>query len=210
MSDSDQRAWDRREFLRASALLAAVAGLPLSACSTDGLDPAEAPSRQQRDMLSAVAQLVIPRTDTPGAGDVGTGDFVILALAHGLEGSRAKVPGNAGPDQLRHRRRDGSLDHLAWLEWQLNNRSGGDWQGKEAAARSEALAMLDAEAFAEGVRDHPWRTIKGLILTGYYTSEVGGSQELRFELVPGRFDPDLPVTPETRAWSSDWTAVDFG
>ena len=210
MSDSDQPGWDRREFLRASALLAAVAGLPLSACSTDGLDPAEAPSRQQREMLSAVAQLVIPRTDTPGAGDVGTGDFVILALAHGLEGSRAKVPGSAGADQLRHRRRDGSLDHLTWLEWQLNNRSGGNWQGKEAAARSEALAMLDAEAFAEGVRDHPWRTIKGLILTGYYTSEVGGSQELRFELVPGRFDPDLPVTPETRAWSSDWTAVDFG
>jgi len=52
--------------------------------------------------------------------------------------------------------------------------------------------------------------VKGLILTGYYTSEVGGARELRYELVPGRYDPKVPITPETRAWSSDWTAVDFG
>ena len=75
------------------------------------------------------------------------------------------------------------------------------------------LYMLGGEkdiAYANGMDGHPWRTIKTLILTGYYTSEVGASQELRFELVPGRWDPALPVTAETRACSSDWTAVDFG
>ena len=72
------------------------------------------------------------------------------------------------------------------------------------------LAKLDGEAFAEGAQDHPWKVIKGLILTGYYTSEVGGSKELRYELVPGRWDPDLPLKPTDRAFSSDWTAVDFG
>jgi hypothetical protein len=47
----------------------------------------------------------------------------------------------------------------------------------------------------------PWHTIKNLILIGYYTSEVGGSQELQYELVPTRFDPDLPMTSATRAYS---------
>ena len=72
------------------------------------------------------------------------------------------------------------------------------------------MTALDAEAYVEGVREHPWRTIKALILTGYYTSEPGGSQELQFNLVPGTYEPDVPVTGQTRAFSSDWTAVDFG
>ena len=48
-----------------------------------------------------------------------------------------------------------------------------------------------------------------LILTAYYTSETGGSRELQYELVPGKWEPDLPFVPGSRAWSSDWTAVEF-
>lgn len=72
------------------------------------------------------------------------------------------------------------------------------------------LEAYDAAAFAPDQKDHPWKKIKALILTGYYTSEVGASRELQYELVPGRFDPDLPLPADNRSWSSDWTAVDFG
>ena len=54
-----------------------------------------------------------------------------------------------------------------------------------------------------------WPRLKGLILIGYYTSEIGASQELRYILVPGHFDPDVPLEPGDRAWSSDWTGVKF-
>jgi hypothetical protein len=109
-----------------------------------------------------------------------------------------------------YRRRDGSLRYLAWLESTLDHAAGGDFlrHGRERCARW--LAKLDADAFAEGAEFSPWKAIKGLILTGYYTSEAGASRELRYELVPGKWEWDLPVTPGTRAYSSDWTAVDFG
>ena len=61
--------------------------------------------------------------------------------------------------------------------------------------------MLDARAFARPVDAtlspalQQWPTIKGLILIGYYTSEIGASQELRYVLVPGRFDPDVKLEP---------------
>lgn len=207
MSEPASLGWDRRDFLGGATLLAALLGLPLSACMPRG---DAAPSERQRGLLRAVSQLVIPRTGTAGAGDVGVGDFVILALAHGLEKSRDPLAPEAAAPFKRHLRRDGSLDHVAWLEAELDRRAGGDFVKLPVAEQATRLGALDAEAYAEGVRDHPWRTLKALVLTGYYTSQVGGSQELRFELVPGRYDPDLPVTPATRAWSSDWTAVDFG
>lgn len=210
MTKTQAGAWDRRDFLGGAALLALALGLPIAAVKLSDLPADEAPTDRQRLLLREVSQLVIPRTATAGAGDVGAGDFVILALAHGLEKSRVVLPQGAAADYLPHRRADGSLDQVRWLEAALDKRAGGDFLKQGAAQRSQALAALDAEAYAEGVKDHPWRTVKALILTGYYTSEVGGSKELRFELVPGRYDPDLPVTPETRAYSSDWTAVDFG
>lgn len=210
MTKTQAGGWDRRDFLGGAALLALALGLPIAAVKLSDLPADEAPTERQRLLMREVSQLIIPRTATAGAGDVGAGDFAILALAHGLEKSRVVLPQGAAADYLPHRRADGSLDQVRWLEAALDKRAGGDFLELSADQRSQTLAALDAEAYAEGVKEHPWHTVKALVLTGYYTSEVGGSQELRFELVPGRYDPDLPVTPETRAYSSDWTAVDFG
>lgn len=201
--------WQRRDFGKGAALLALALGIPVAAVEFSGLDPAAAPSPRRRLLLRQVSQLVIPRTDTPGAGDVGAGDFVLLALAHGLEGTSKPVVTPLQSGFTRFVRGDASFDHAGWLEAELDQRANGDFLALPGAGQSKLLETLDKEAYAaEG--DHPWKPLKALILTGYYTSQPGGSQELRYELVPGRFDPDLPADKNTRAFSSDWTAVDFG
>lgn len=203
--------WGRREFLGAGTLLALCVGLPAMVASWDTLDEEDSPSERQRELMALVADLVIPRTDTPGASDVGTGDFVLLALSHGLSGTRNPVAHSAiTPDIAPFLRRDGSLRHANWLERTLNRAGNGDFLRLSPAQRATTLGRIDAAAMAQGAPWSPWAAIKGLILTGYYTSEIGGSRELRYELVPGRFDPDLPLLPSDRAWSSDWTAVEFG
>lgn len=210
MTDTPQSGWNRRDFVGAATLFALAVGMPASVAALSDLADEDAPSERQLALLREVSQLVLPATDTPGAGDAGVGDFVALALAHGLEGSRRRLGADADPAWSAFRRRDGSLDHVAWLEATLNRLASGNFLAAGPQGRAALLAQLDAQAFAPDVRGHPWRTIKGLILTGYYTSEIGAARELRFELTPGRFDPDLPLEPGDRAYSSDWTAVDFG
>lgn len=209
MAEAIRRGWDRRDFLQGGALLALAIGVPGAAVALSRLDPDDAPTRAQQTMMRTVAQLVLPRTDTPGAGDVGAGEFALLGLAHGLEGARKLIGGDAMPNLQPFRRPDGSLRHAAWLERELDRRSRGQFLARGAAEQAQALGSLDAEAFA-APGDHPWKIVKALILTGYYTSEAGGSQELRYEPVPGKWDPDLPLKPGDRAISNDWTAVDFG
>ncbi|MFN3468609.1 MAG: gluconate 2-dehydrogenase subunit 3 family protein [Novosphingobium sp.] len=206
---AEPRGWHRRDFLGAAALVALALGVPAAAVSLTRLDPADAPTDRQRALMREVAQLVIPRTSTPGAGDVGAGDFAIVALAHGLEGARRPFA-PSDPADARFLRTDGSIRHVAWLERALDRAAGGDFLARPAAERHALLSALDAAAYAAGAAQSPWRPVKALILTGYYTSEPGGAQELRYEPVPGRFDPDLPLTPGFRAISNDWTAVDFG
>ena len=196
-------AWNRRDFLKTAGQVALAFGLAPGA-----LAAVAAPDPATRALLREVAQLVIPATDTPGAGDVGAGDFVALALAHGLADAHRPLSGALRAELAPFVDAAGVLDHPRWLAAALDAAAGGSFMGA-GVDRAGLLARVDAAAFA-GPADHPWRRIKTLILTGYYTSEAGGSQELRYELIPGRWDPDLPATGDTRALSSDWTAVDFG
>jgi len=201
---------DRREFLAGAMLFALACGLPAEATSGIWLDPAEAPSPRLSRLLRTVCQLVIPHTDTAGAGDVAVGAFLSLAFAHGLESTREPLRDVPADWPLRA---DGSLRYDLWLEQALRARAGEDFLRITPAKQVAILSALDAQAFILGpppAVPSPWVKIKALILIGYYTSEEGASKELQYNLIPGRWDADIPLTPGARAYSSDWTAVEFG
>jgi len=42
---------------------------------------------------------------------------------------------------------------------------------------------------------------KELLMSAYYLSEVGATQELRLEEVPGPFRGDIPVSEVGRSWA---------
>jgi Gluconate 2-dehydrogenase subunit 3 len=66
------------------------------------------------------------------------------------------------------------------------------------APRSRAPA---AQAI-EGVPAHYFRMMKELALLGYFTSEIGYTQAMRYVESPGRFDPCVPFTPGEKTWAS--------
>lgn len=196
----------RRTILGGGLALAGAALTPAQVWAQVAAAPPSKLPRRAQQLLDRVCDLTIPDTDTPGAVKAGVPAFVALAIAHGVSRSDAPVAealftGGKAPAGA------GLLD---WLGFELDLRAGGAFLSARPDAQEKALAGLDAAAYAKGGEKSPWRILKGLIVTGYYTSEIGGSQELRFELVPGHFDPDVAVGPGERAWSSDWTAVDFG
>lgn len=196
----------RRLFIMSSLALSGMALTPAQVwAQVDQAAPPPIFPRTQQ-MLNRVCDLTIPDTQTPGAVKAGVPAFVLMALAHGLSGT-GRPP---QPDQFSGGTAPAGAGWLDWLGFELDLKAGGNFLAAKPAAQARALADLDAAAYAKGGEKSPWRTLKGLIVTGYYTSEIGGSQELYFELVPGRFDPDVPVGPHDRAWSNDWTAVDFG
>ena len=46
-----------------------------------------------------------------------------------------------------------------------------------------------------------FRQLKELTLAGYYTSEVGATEELQWVAAPGRYDADAPLSDIGRAWA---------
>jgi hypothetical protein len=84
----------------------------------------------------------------------------------------------------------------------------------------QAVSRLDAVAYAEGEppgwlavwqRGAPmptegevgvkYRWLKSFIALVYYSTEIGATQELQFELVPGRWESDAPLSEIGRTWA---------
>ncbi|AHE55116.1 gluconate 2-dehydrogenase subunit 3 family protein [Sphingomonas sanxanigenens] len=201
VEDSPAGGPDRRQILGGALVLGVLAGTPLAIWDRARAAQGDGAAASEKLLLTRLADLVVPNTDTAGAVVAGVPAFVEMALIHGLEDTAS----NAGGDRKR-----GGLVLLDAVSHDLNRLGRGDFLSLAKDRQFAVLEAYDADAFGADAKDHPWRKIKALILTGYYTSEIGASRELQYELVPGRWEPNLPLPADNRSWSSDWTAVDFG
>ena len=125
----------------------------------------------------------MPRTDTPGARDALVPQrFDALMQNWASADTRAKF--SALLDEADAMARAAGASGLAAMP---------------SAKQLEVVTAFDRAKFA----DPAYRKFKNLILSLYYISEPGATQELRYEHVPGAWEPNIPVTADTRAWAID-------
>ena len=135
-------------------------------------------------MLARIADLIIPETDTPGAVSAGVPGFIDRMLAEwaSTETQRQFV---AGFDDIERRAVDAGMQSFI---------------GASAERQFELLVQLDREAFADASTDAFFRRMKKLVLFSYFSSEPGATQALRYDRVPGRYDPCMSLEEDGRAW----------
>ena len=180
---ADNFGLDRRALLQSAILLVGgtMAGLPDLAFATAPTKTFFTPA--ERAVLDSVCAALIPRTDTPGALEAGVPAFIDAMMTNWAAPKTAE----------RFRSVLDNIDNAARTE------SGKGFVALTATERDTRLAAFDAAAFAKN--DWDWRRFKSLALTGYYLSEPGATQELRYELVPGVWEPAVKMGPDTRAWA---------
>jgi hypothetical protein len=141
-------------------------------------------SAQDVALLDEVADTILPDTKTPGAKAAHVGPFMALMVTDTYDDAQQAVF------------RDGVR--------KLNEAS---FMTKTPAQRLAFLEQLDREqkasmdARAQGAPPHYFRQMKELTLFGYFTSEIGCTQAMRYRETPGRFDPCVPYTPGETTWA---------
>jgi hypothetical protein len=185
----------RREALRRVSLLLGGATLVgqsawLAGCATDGAPrPGSAVSFDAAEiaLLDEIADTILPETSTPGAKAAGVGPFIALMVRDVY-----------GPEDQRTFR-----DGLVTLERECRKLYGSDFMTATPAQRTELLTKLDREVYLQrnGRAPDYFRMLKELTLLGYFTSEIGYTQAMRYVETPGRFDPCVPYTPGEKAWA---------
>lgn len=138
-------------------------------------------SAEQVSLLEQVCETIIPATDTPGAIAAGVPSFMREMLAQWASAkSRAEVASVLE-----------AIDQRAW------RRFGAAFLELSAEGRLEVVRAFDEELM--GRQDPAYGKFKYLVLVGYYQSEIGATQELRYELVPGAWRSCVPLSEIGRA-----------
>lgn len=201
---------DRRAALRRiSLVLGGAVAAPIWAGVLGGCQsgPAEVPytpqalTPDQYDVLTTLTERILPQTDSPGATQAGVNRFIDQMLHTWFEpADRDRLI--AGLDDVDARAQTAHQEGFTALD---------------EAQQTELMHALDTEAYPdlddmsiEGreafvlelqeVGPRFFAMLKQLTLAGYYTSEVGATQELKVNPM-GIYNGNLPYADVGRAWA---------
>jgi hypothetical protein len=157
------------------------------------------------ELLTAVADTLIPATDTPGAVGVGVPEAFNKLVANWASPKRrgellaalTAIDTKAGgfvalPPAKRFEFLDAhdKAGTAPPVTTQLKEEKDADMAGSPGYTK-------DAKTPAEDPTPD-YAKLKELLVTLYYLSEIGATVELRYEHNPGSWEPSIPVTAETR------------
>jgi hypothetical protein len=158
-------------------------------------------SNDEVAFFNEVGEIIIPRTDSPGAKDANVGSIMSILLADcyspvqqkavkiGIESLRSKAKTRYAKDflLLTHEQRIALLSSI----------------DEEADMQNKKTVFANSSSNEnELVLPHYFTIIKQLVLFSFFSSEVGATKVLRYEAIPGSYDGDLPYKKGDKAWAT--------
>ena len=161
--------------------------------------PVNAFAPDKRTLVSAMCETLIPKTDTPGAVDANVPKFLELLYDQWM----------AEPEKALFDKGIADADQRAQAM------HGAAFAKCDAGAQKAVLELIEEE---QG--DHPWfafggesvtdtRTdipfmalFKEITVTGFFMSEVGAQEVLRYDPMSGVFDGDTSLTYDESSWAA--------
>ena len=149
-------------------------------------------------LMEEIAEIMIPRTTTPGAKDVGVPAFIDTMLREVYDPS----------DQHRYRL---GLSEFAAGAWRIRGHEFLDLNGAERkalvqSAHDSAVAEELRQKALHGTLLRPFILMtKELCMLGFFTSQVGATQVLQYVAVPGAYRGCVPIKEagQGKTWAQE-------
>jgi hypothetical protein len=208
---------DRRELLK---MIAALTGgvviggeVFLSGCKTSDNTAVTGFSADDIAFLDEVAETILPKTKSPGAKDAAVGQFMTVMVNDCYEPEEQSTF-HEGMKKLDDASQTKYKEKFVKLTAEQKNellvsldKEAKEYQGKKFAFDKEQNAKAKAELDKgnsykrQTMASHYFTMMKQLTLLGFFTSEPGATQALRYVAVPGRYDGSMPYKKGDRAWA---------
>ncbi|MBX2841046.1 MAG: gluconate 2-dehydrogenase subunit 3 family protein [Flammeovirgaceae bacterium] len=144
------------------------------------------------NFLDEVGDTILPTTaSSPGAKAAKIGEFMKVIVTDCYEEKDQKI----------------FFEGISKLNAFANESSGDDFLALSPEKKKEVLEKLDKETneYVKAKKpeepNHYFKMIKELTLWGYFSSEIGATQALRYVETPGSYDPCMPYKKGDKAWA---------
>lgn len=194
---------DRRSLLSTALLL--VGATAAAAVSPEAFAKAAAAPKPYLDpakftLLSAIADTIVPKTDTPGAVEAHVpAKFDALLVGWAAPARRVELTGAMATIDRMAREKEGKGFAELTPEKRKELLAAHDIATLKPVPRAEKLSGMRAMMAGPSVADPGYAKLKELIVLLYYYSEEALTTELVYEHSPGGWTPSVKATPETRA-----------
>lgn len=211
----------RREAIKRTALVMGglvfapnVAGILRGARARPGVDwyPTFF-NRAQADLVADLTDVILPATDTPGARELGVPAFVEEMVAEvyeeedrerfmeGLSSFNARARQELGSDFV-----DLDAEQKHQFAAEENRRAveaAEDIVDEDCLTLEEHRGEVTTDVDMAAADETPFfLLVKELTMLGYFTTEVGATQVLQYEAVPGTYEGCAPVEEIGRTWAT--------
>ncbi len=139
--------------------------------------PGQALDPEQLELVRALAETILPTTDTPGGVDVGAPEFVDLLLAEWY------------PTMERQE----ILAGLNALDVRCQERFGHSFVALSPSEREAFLASVDGVRGERSSAEGAYARIKDGLIFGFVTSREISELTRTTPIIPGRFDGCIPL-----------------
>lgn len=150
-------------------------------------------TEDQARIVSELAEVIIPKTDTPGAKDVGVPNFIDLILKECYKEEDQKS----------------FLEGLAKFDADAKAAYGDSFIYLKPDQKLEYVKKANEAAIAEVKKDPAAKrpfilTAKELTMLGFFSSEPGATQVLQYVAVPGSYKGCIPLSEagNGKTWAS--------
>lgn len=147
-------------------------------------------SEDQARIITTVSDIILPKTDTPSASELGVPGYVEEIVSLIMDADRQKQ----------------FMDGLS--EWEKECESSMGDKFNDLSAADQSIFVNDQHDKIQGKRIAPderpfiWK-IKEIVVAGYFTTEVGMTQILQYVQTPTRYDACISVEEAGgRAWGT--------
>ncbi|WP_105101541.1 gluconate 2-dehydrogenase subunit 3 family protein [Microbulbifer pacificus] len=130
------------------------------------------------EFVSQVSDIIIPQSDTPSASQAGVPEYIDFYLSEYLESKARSL----------------FVDGLRGLCAQSIN----EFLALSDERKTEKIKSLD-DRLGTSEENTAYKQLKELTVIGYYTSQVGATQALRYDPVPGPYK-EIKLAEVGRAW----------
>ncbi|MES2426937.1 MAG: gluconate 2-dehydrogenase subunit 3 family protein [Bacteroidota bacterium] len=151
---------------------------------------------ERKKTIAELAEVIIPRTDTPGAKDAKVEDYILNVLEF------CTLP------REQHFFLNGLIDLEKYAVDKYNNNFNNCTKSQKIVIvkhfeekSTYKVAIIDK--INKKIIGQPFfSNLKQLTIEGYCQSKVGATQGLAYDYIPGSFSACIPLTKNQRAWAT--------
>jgi len=153
--------------------------------------------RNNKELIAALSESIIPATDSPGAREAGVADFIIKMITSctPVKEQNTFISGLKAMQDRCRSKYGKPFQHCAPADQEAAllyfEQKGQPFKG--AAGKLEA--RLTGRSF--------FRILKDYTVEGYCTSSAGATKGLAYLYIPGSFHGCIPLQPAQKGWATN-------